>query len=151
MSVPSGSIVFIILIIILVYCLVLKVNTNYILLAGAILVGIFFCLLTLGFLYAGIGLLFSKRKEARFTRLDHFGNSKYQVAYYLVEGEEYPCIFPKESILEDKLYQKDKVYYVMWNKRMQKVYDRFAIMTCVLGLIFSIGLSVGMLFIILGF
>lgn len=143
----SGNVeIIIVIIIILLYCWIL--DANLILLAGEILICLFSGALTLGFVYCGIGLLFSKCKEAKFLRIDRHGNDKFQVAYYFVEGEEYPCIFPKECILEDKLYQKDKTYHVMLNKRMQKVYDRFAVTTCVLGLVFSIGFSMGIMFLL---
>lgn len=138
--------IIIVIIIILVICLILDVN--YLLLASAILICVFAGALTLGFVYCSVGLLFSKRKEAKFLRIDRHKSAKFQVAYYLVEGKEYPCIFPKEGILENKLYRKDKTYHVMLNKKMQRVYDRFAIATCVLGLVFSVGLSMGIIFLI---
>ncbi len=130
-------------IIILGYCLILGVDFNYIILVVLMLIGIFFGLLSLGFIYCFIRLFFSKLKTAKFLRFEKLRNDKYQAACYLVEGEEYLCIFPREGVMKNKLYQQDKIYHVMLNKRMRKVYDRFAIATCVIGLIFSIGLSIG--------
>lgn len=138
--------ILIMIIIILMYCLILNISLNYILSAVAILITLFSVLLTLFFGYAAICLLFSKRKKAKFSRFDKAENGKYQVAYYLVEGKEYPCVFLKEGVMENQLYQKEKTYNVMLNKRMQKVYDRYAVMTCALGFIVSVGFSIGMIF-----
>lgn len=71
-------------------------------------------------------------------------DGKLRVAFYLVEGQEYPCLFPKEGVLEERLYSKDKPCFVMWNRRLGKVFDKFAITTCLLGLVFSVGMSVGL-------
>lgn len=133
----------VILVIIIGYCLILGVDAYYILSAGAILLCVFSGFLTLFFVCSNIGLLFAKRKEARFIRFEEIGKSKFKAACYLVEGEEYSCIFPEEGFLEDKLYREDKTYHVMLNKKMRKVYDRFAVTTCLLGLVFSVGLSLG--------
>lgn len=135
--------IIILIIIVLVYCLVLDVSLSYILLGGAALIGIFSVLLTSGFLFCNICLLFSKRKEAKFVRMDYSPSSKYQVAYYLVEGKEYPCMFPKEGIMEEMLYNKNKTYHVMLNERLERVFDRFAVVTCVLGFAFGLIMSAG--------
>ncbi len=137
--------IIIIIVIVLVCCLILNVDPNFMLLGSTLVMCIFFGLLALGFTYCTINLVRSKRKEANFLHFDKVGESRYQVAYYLVEGQEYPCIFPKEIIMQDKLYLTDMTYYVRLNKRMGKVYDRFAVTTCILGLILSIGFSIGML------
>ena len=134
--------ILIIILIVLVYCLVLNVDLYYIMLGGALLIGVVAGLFTLAFVYCDICLLFSKRKEATFLRMDSVKGSKFQVAYYLVDGVEYPCIFPKEGVLENKLYQKDKTYHVMLNRKLGKVFDRFAVATSVLGLVFGAMISV---------
>lgn len=134
----------IIIIIVLAICFILNVSPYYMMMGGGILLFIFTTLFAIGFLFATVVLLFSKRKEAKFVRTGAVKDSKFQVAYYLVEGEEYPCLFPKEGILEEKLYQKEKTYHVMWNRKLGKVFDRFAVTTCVLGLVFSVLLSVGL-------
>ncbi len=136
-------------IIILVCCMILGVSLNYILytvFGVVLLLSLFF---TLFFVFCIVCLLFSKRKEARFVRFDKLRDSKYQVAYYLVEGSEYPCVFPKEGIFSNKLYQQDRVYYVFLNKKLEKVLDRFATITCILGLVFWSILSVSLLILIL--
>lgn len=135
--------ILILLLIVLVYCLILNVNIYYILTGLFLLMGVVVALFTIAFAYCGICLLFAKKKEAVFVEIAPVKNSKFQVAYYKVEGQVYPCIFPREGILEDKLYRTDKVCYVRVHKRMGKVYDRYAQMTCWLGLAFGACLMVG--------
>lgn len=138
----------IIILIILIYCLVLNVSIHYIILGAILFIGAVSALFTLAFVFCCICLLFSKRKEARFVRMGQVKNRGFQVAFYLVDGEEYPCIFPQEGVWVDKLYQKEKTYHVMLNKRMGKVFDRFAFTTSVLGLVFCtvVSVSIFMLF-----
>ncbi len=132
----------IVLIIVIELCFVLDVNASYILFGVVLLFGIGSVAFALGFLYCGICLLFAKREKAKFVRMDSAGNGKFEVAYYLVDGTEYPCIFPKESILEKKLYRTDMECYVRLNQRAGKVFDRYANTTCILGLVWSIAVSV---------
>ena len=134
----------IIIAVIIVCCLILNVNTSYIIFGLAILMCGIFALMAIFFVYSIIKLACSKPKEARFQRFHKVKNSKVQMAYYLVEGEEYPCFFPKEFILEKKLYSQDKIYKVMLNKKSKKVFDKYAITTCVLGLFFCVVISVFM-------
>lgn len=135
----------IVVVIILIFCLVLNVNINYIMFGFLALVGMFFALLTIGFTFCLVRLLLSKPKEAEFVKFDKAQKGKYKVAYYLIDGEEYPCMFPKEFIMENKLYSTEKTYKVMLNMRTKKVFDRYAIITCVLGLIFSVCFCVGLI------
>lgn len=136
--------IIIVIAIILVLCLILGVSLNYILFGITILAIIFFGLMAIGFSYCIIRVLFSKRKEAQFVRFGKASNGRFQVACYLVEGKEYPCIFPKEFVMENKLYSVDKTYNVMLDRKANKVYDQYAIATCVLGLLFGIGFCVVM-------
>jgi len=124
-------------VIILVLCLILGVNINYIMYAILGIVGLVSCMMTLLFIYANICLLLSKRKEASFLRFESV-NGKFSVACYLIEDKEYLCAFPREAIMQDKLYDVDKTYHVMLNKKTGKVYDRYSIATCILGLTFGI-------------
>lgn len=142
--------VIILIIIILAICLILNVSPYYMMLGGGILLFVLSLLFAIGFVFATIVLLFSKRREGRFLRIGPVKDSKFQVAFYLVEEQEYPCIFPREGLLEEWLYRKDKVYHVMWNGKLGKVFDRFAVTTCVLGLVFSVLLSVGLGIVFLG-
>lgn len=140
----------IVLIVVIVICLILNISIHYIVSGILILVGIGTVAFAIGFLYCFIVLLCSKRKEAEFLRIGSVKEDGFQVAFYMVDGVECPCMFPREGILEDKLYRKDKKCRVMWNQRKSKVFDRYACMTCVLGLVVSILLSVAMVVVVLG-
>ncbi len=140
----------VVLIIAIVICLILNVSMHYILTGILILAGIGTITFAVSFLYCFVVLLCSKRKESEFVRIGPARGDRFQVAFYRVEGAEYPCMFPREAILEDKLYKEDKKYRVMWNQRKGKVFDRYACATCVLGLVLSVLLSVGILFYFMG-
>ena len=122
-------------------------NTVYILLAAVGILLLFVALLLLVFLYFTTRLLFSKRKEAVFVRIDKpTEKSKYKVAFYRIDGEEYPCLFPEEGILRSKFYPAGRKCHVFLNYRMKKVFDRFAAATCILGLGFGLLFSIGAVF-----
>ena len=140
----------VVLIIVIIICLILNVSMHYILTGILILVGVGAVTFAVSFLYCFVVLLCSKRKEAEFVRIGPAKGNRFQVAYYRVEGDEYPCMFPREAVLVDKLYQKDKPCRVRWNPRKGKVFDRYAGITCVLGLVVSVVLSVGIAVLLIG-
>jgi len=96
---------------------------------GLAILALIFLLVTLLFVYFFIRMLFTKMKPAEFSRIDKSPRSKFKVAYYTVEGTEYPCVFPEEGFLESKLYKTGKTYHVLLDRRKKFVYDRFAIAT----------------------
>ena len=112
--------------------------TGFLLILSGLLVIIFLVCLVL--------LMTSKWKEARFLRMDlPSEKAKYKVAFYLVEGEEIPCLFPEEGIFRKILYRTDKTYHVLLNKKLGRVFDRFAMTTCILGLVCGTGLGMVLL------
>lgn len=123
------------LIIIIVLCKVLGISNEFLVLGGLILVELTIIAMLLLFVYFCLHLLFTKRKKASFIRSGKPEKGKFQVAYYLVDGEEYPCIFPKEAGLT---YKTDRCYNVYFSRKLKKVYDIWAILTCISGLFFSI-------------
>lgn len=136
---------FILIVIIVIICLILNVSMNIIVGGIVILLSVISALFTLAFLGCTICLLRSQKKEAHFVRMGTPSKGKLQVAYYSVDDMEYPCVFPKEIMLEEKLYKKDVAYTVRLNKRWNRVFDRFAVTTCFIGLIAGIVVSSGML------
>ncbi len=140
----------VVLIIAIVICLILNVSMHCILTGILVLVGIGTITFALSFLYCFVVLLCSKCKEAEFVRIGPAKGDRFQVAFYMVDGVECPCMFPREAILEDKLYKENKKYRVMWNQRNGKVFDRYACMTCVLGFVVSVLLSVGIALVLMG-
>lgn len=134
--------IIVVLIIILVICFILNVNLGYILMATDVLLCMFAGLMCIGFLYCVVRLMLSKRKTARFVRTDMHKHIKKKVAIYLIEGTEYPCAFPAENILDNKLYSTEKSCRVMLDIKKKKVYDLYAVLTCTIGLTFFIGLCI---------
>ena len=140
-----------ILIVIAIFISVLTGNLEYVLFGVTGFLLILSGLLVIIFLVCSVLLLMSRRKEAHFLRIDlPSEEGKYKVAYYLVEGEEVPCLFPEEGILRKKLYRTDKTYHVLFNKKLGRVFDRFAVATCILGLVCGIGLGTVLLLMFLG-
>lgn len=136
----------ILLSIVIIFCLILDVSLEVIVLGVIALMGIISGLFALAFLGCTICLLTCRKKTAVFLRIDSVKDSKFQVAYYLVDGQEYPCIFPKEVLFEKRLYQVNKIYHVMVHEKLGKVFDRFAVTTCVLGLVSGFVISMSILF-----
>ena len=129
-----------ILIIIAVFVSVVTGKLEYVFLGVTGFLLVLSGLLVITFLICLVLLLMSKWKEARFLRVDlPSEEAKYKVAYYLVDGEEIPCLFPEEGVLRQKLYRTDKTYHVLLNKKLGKVFDRFAVTTCILGLMCGTG------------
>ena len=131
-----------ILIIIAVFVSVLMGKLWYLLFGLAGLLLIFSGLLVIIFSICSVLLLTSKWKKAQFLRVDlPSQEARYKVAYYLVDGEEIPCMFPEEGIFRKILYRTDKTYHVLFHKKLGKVFDRFAVATCILGLACGTGLG----------
>ncbi len=134
--------IFIVLIIIIMICFILNVPLSFMLTGAYILLCIFATVMTLGFLYCFVRLITSKQATATFLRLDMAKSMNRKVAYYEADGTEYPCIFPAENILNSYLYQPHRTYKVMLDRKKKRIYDLCSILTCVLGLLFGIGLDV---------
>lgn len=120
--------------VIFVLCKSLGIS-NQVLIAGvAVLVELTIIAMLLLFFYFCINLIFTRRKKAVFIRTGKPEGSKFQVAYYLIDGIEYPCIFPCESGIS---YKANHTYNVLYSKRMNKVYDIWSMLTCIIGFAFS--------------
>lgn len=123
-----------ILIIVIIFASVLTGNLGYVLFGMSGFLLLTSALMVLIFLVCMVLLFMSKWKEAKFVGLDlPTEKSKFKVAFYLVDGEEIPCIFPEEGVFREKFYQSDKSCRVLFNKRLGRVFDRFAIATCFVG------------------
>ena len=128
--------ILLLLIIAAIFISVLTGNLGYVLFGMTGFLLLTSGLMVLIFLACSVLLLTSKWKEAKFVGLDlPSENSKYKVAYYLVDGEEIPCLFPEEGIFRDKFYRDDKTYRVLYNRKLGRVFDRFAIATCIVGIV----------------
>ena len=125
------------LIVIIVFCKILGVSNEMLVLGGLALIELTIVLMMFMFAYFCVRMLFTKRREAKFTRVNKAPKGNFKVAYYEVDGTEYPCIFPSEMILNDKMYRTDRTYKVLYSKRSKKVYDIWTILTCIIGFVFS--------------
>lgn len=127
------------LIVIIVICKILGVSNFVLILCGLGLIELTIIAMMLFFVYYTFHLLFTKKKQASFTKIDISDTNKvkFQTAYYMVDDEEYPCVFPREMGISSKLYKTDKTYNVRFSKLLKKVYDKWAVITCIVGLFFS--------------
>ena len=125
--------------VVFVLCKVLGVNDFYLYLGALGIVELAIVGMALLFIYFCIRLMFSKSRKAVFTHFDKRESEKmpFTVAYYKIDDEEYPCVFPSEMIFTDKMYKHNKKCTVMYNRRMNAVFDIWAIITCLVGLICS--------------
>lgn len=124
-----------VLAVIIVLCKVLGVSNEMLIAGGLIFVELVIIAMLILFFYFCLNLIFTRRKKAFFVRTGKPEGSKFNVAYYLIDGEEYPCIFPRESGLA---YKENHEYTVRYSRRLNKVYDIWSILTCIIGLLFSI-------------
>ena len=138
--------ILLILIIVIIFGAVLTGNLGYVLFGMSGFLLLMAALMVVTFFICCLLLLTCKWKEAKFVGLDPpKEGSKYKVAYYLVDGEEIPCLFPEEGVFRERFYQEDKVYHVLLNKKLHRVFDRFAVATCLLGLFGGLLLGVIMI------
>ncbi len=126
------------LIVIIIICKILGVSNFVLILGGLGIIELLIIAMALFFIYYTLHLFFTKKSDANFTKIDLPPKGKFKVAYYMINGEEYPCIFPKESGISSNLYKPDKTYKVRFSKSLKKVYDKWAVITCAIGLTFSI-------------
>lgn len=124
---------------IIVICKILGVSNFALVLGGIGLIELAIVTMMLFFVYFNIHLLFSRTKKAAFTRIDVPKNGRFKSAFYMIDDTEYPCIFPKESAFNSQLYKDDRLYTVRFSRHLKRVYDKWAITTCIVGLIFSCG------------
>lgn len=138
-----------ILLLIIVICFFIG-RIDIILMGGAyILLGLS-AILVLFFLICLIRLLFMKRREAHFTRIDFVReDSLYQVAFYRVGEREYPCIFPEEGIFRSYFYNPKRTCHVLINERKGRLFDPVSLITIVFG--FFAGIAFGTLVLFLFF
>ncbi len=125
-----------------VLCIIFQVSTDLIIMGILAVVGLVLLTMILLFIYFFVRLLFSRKHEAYFSRIDRPEKNKFRTAYYIVDGVEYPCVFPAEGVFLNALYRKDRKYHVRLNSRMKRVYDRFAFATCIIGFSVSIFIMV---------
>ncbi|MDE5764646.1 MAG: hypothetical protein K2N49_06730 [Ruminococcus sp.] len=123
--------------VIVVIAKILGVSNFILILCGLGLIELIIIAMALFFVWCTLNLLFTKKCSAHFTRFDTPEKGKFKVAYYMIDDVEYPCVFPRESGLSGNIYDTNKIYKVRFSRIMKKVYDIWAVITCIVGLIFS--------------
>lgn len=105
--------------------------------AALAIIALLIFLMTILFAFFCLNLLFSKPRKAVFTREYKPSKSRFSVACYSFDDMEVPCIFPMESAMKSRLYDPQKSCFVMYSRLLRRVYDIWAVLTCILGLAFS--------------
>ncbi len=123
-----------ILILVLLFCTGAKMSLIAAVIMGAIgLVNLFI----LGFFICCIFLLTgSEKKTAVFSKIGKSPRSKFDCAYYLVDGEEYPNAFPCEIAMRRRLYVPEKQVTVRLVRKKNMVFDANAFTASVAGTVF---------------
>ena len=105
------------------------------------LIGLGIVLLAIFFLVCAAALMCAERVTAVFSEL-RGDNRRFDVAYYLIDGREYPNLFPGEFVMRDKFYRKDKPVRVKLLRKAGVVFDKNAMGTIYVGLAVSLPVSV---------
>lgn len=111
---------------VLILCVILGVSAEVILigvlgLLSAVLLFIFgfFC-------YCAFRLLQSKVCQGTFLRADKNPKGSFDVAYYDIDGSEYPNALPFEKILRRAMYTENKPVRLLLCEKKHFVFDRDA-------------------------
>lgn len=96
------------------------------------------------FVFSLVRLIGTKLAKGNFTRIGRSGKNRFDTAFYMVDGEEYPNVFPCEIIFRAKLYRTDKVVRLRLDKKHGAVYDANALCCTLLGFVLS-GMSLVMI------
>ncbi len=131
--------------IVLILILIFTGRVNILIVALSILIAATAVFMTLFFVINAFVFITFRPREARYLRIESRFNGRWHNACYLIDGEEYLCIFPWEGIFIKQLYKDNKTCKVLFNKKIGRVYDKYAIITSALGLIFSLGLDAGLI------
>lgn len=98
--------------------------------------GIVNLLVLIFFLYCGILLAGAEKKTAVFSRIGKNEHTKFDCAYYLVDGGEYRNAFPCEVAMRKKLYVPEKQVTVRLVRKKNIVFDANAFTTIIAGTAF---------------
>lgn len=129
-------------VIIIILLLLLGVSWGAITYGIVILIGAVVSLLLIFFTAFTIRLLISEKKTGKFTRIGRPEKFKYDVAFYEIDGEEYPNIFPCEvNMFREKLYNPEKTVNLRLLRKKTAVFDKNAALTIIVGIIASVFLT----------
>lgn len=89
------------------------------------------------FVFSMARLIGTKSAVGRFTRVDVNGKNRFKSAFYVIDSEEYPNVFPCEIIFREKLYRSDKLSRLRLDEKHHCVYDMNALCCTLLGFLMS--------------
>lgn len=125
------------LVIIIVLCKILGLSNYFMIMCALCLIALTIIAMLLFFVFFCINLLFSKRRKAKFTRFGKAKNGKFMVAFYSIDDEEYPCVFPRESFSGKRSYSTEREHTVFYSKILKRVFDLWSVASCIVGIVFS--------------
>lgn len=129
------------IIIVVVLLLVLGVSLGFISILFSVIISMGILAMLAFFVFSAVRLMRSKKKTARFDGTEAFGESKFDCAVYLIEGERYKNAFPCEVIMRERIYKRDKDVTVRLYEKKNLVYDKNSAVTIGVGLASSLLLS----------
>ena len=132
-------IIVVVILVVLFACM--GAGLNLIIAGLALLIALMVTAMLVLFFYSLLRIAASEKSEAVFIRIEKSDKGAFSSAYYLVDGAEYPCVFPAETLLRDSVYKCDVPCRVMLDRKKQRVYDRNALITTVIGFVFSLIIS----------
>ncbi len=128
-------------VVIIILLLCLGVDWGMIAMGIMGLIGLGMVILAVFFLMCAVALLCAESVTAVFTELRK-DNRRFDVAYYMIGGREYPNLFPGEFVMRDKFYHKDKPVKLRLLRKAGVVFDKNAVGTILIGLAVSLPVSV---------
>ena len=136
-------------VLLLLFCLGVSGGFISILIGVVIGMGVLFMLGL--FVFSAVRLIRSEKRTARFEKIEKPEGAAFERAVYNVDGESCPNVYPCEAVMRNKLYREDKEVQVRYYAKKKCVYDRNAVITTVIGLIFSLVVTGAALYIFLIF
>lgn len=130
----------------LVLCIILGVRADFMIIGALGILALVVLAAAVFFIIFMIILVTSKKKEAVFLDVEKKEKRKFRTAVYMIDGMEYQCFFPAEP---EFIYKRNKPCKVMLNRRLGRVFDGFAMLTCIFGFIFSIAAVTGAVVLVL--
>lgn len=134
--------IIIVIAVIAAFCIIFGISMDAVVIAAAAFGGITEILMLLFFSRFMFTLIFSKKKKAIFLKIDKPPGSKFKSAFYMIGDKEYPCFFPSEI---KSFYKQNKQYSVFLHEKTGRVFDRFSVITCILGYAFSLYLFISII------
>ena len=124
-----------VIVIIAVICIILRVSLDIILIGVCGITVLFVAAIMLFFLYYFCRLITSEKEKAVFSKIDKSEKNRFMIAFYTINSTEYPNVFPCEK--SKKIYHTDKTVTVFLNRKLNTVFDKFSVITIILGTLFS--------------